>query len=36
MGFGNYVMIESQSPGWCYSTEDYNEARNNYTNITEK
>ena len=28
MGFGSF-MIESQSPRWCYSTEEYNERRNN-------
>ena len=36
MGAWTNLMIESQSPRYCYSTEDYNEKRNDYTNIIEK
>ena len=25
MGFGSKIMIESQSPRWCFSTDDNNE-----------
>ena len=27
---------ESQSPRFCFSTEDYNEKRNHYTNLIEE
>ena len=35
MGAWSNLMIESRSPRYCYSTEDYNEKRNDYTNIIE-
>ena len=35
MGYGNFVL-EAQSPGWCYSTEENNERQNAYTNITDE
>ena len=32
MGFGSHCVTSSR---WCYSTEDYNEKQNEYTNIIE-
>ena len=36
MGFGGYLIIESQSPRCCSSAEDYNDRQNYYTNIIEE
>jgi len=36
MGAWINVMVESQSPRYCYSTEDYNEYTNDYTNVIEE
>ena len=33
MGFSSHCVT---SPWWCYSTEDYNERQNNFTNIVEE
>ena len=33
--YDNFAL-ESQSPRWCYSTEEYKERQNNYTNIIEE
>ena len=35
MGCGNFV-IESQSPRWCYSTEEYNERKNDQSITIEE
>ena len=29
MGYGNFVS-KSESPRWCYSTEEYNERQNKH------
>ena len=31
MGFGSKAMTKSQSPRWCFATEDYNERQKNST-----
>ena len=36
MGTWSNPLIGSQSPRYCYSTEDNNEKQNDYTNITEE
>ena len=35
MGFGNHVL-ESQSPRWCYSTEECKERQNNQPIVIEE
>ena len=34
MGYGKFVL-ESQSPRWCYSTEEYNERQNKHYRNTD-
>ena len=36
MGFGSDLLQESYCLKWWYSTENYNEKRNDYINVIEK
>ena len=33
-GYGNFVL-DSQSPRWCYSTEEFNERQNKHYHNTD-